>query len=93
MKASTAAHQARATSLVVDGAAKGIETCKSAYKSEVTKMSGADRTKWAMALDNAAKPWAADLEKSGVPGKAVLSAYMDAMRAANQPIERHWDRE
>ena len=93
MKKSAAAHQAMATDLVNNGASKGIAKCKAEYKSVVTEMTAADRTKWAMALDNAAKPWAADLEKSGVPGKAVLSAYMDAMRAANQPIERHWDRE
>jgi TRAP-type C4-dicarboxylate transport system substrate-binding protein len=93
MLKSTAAHQARATELVNSGASKGIDKCKAEYKSEVTVMSAADRTKWAMSLDNAAKTWAEDLEKQGVPGKAVLTAYMDAMRAANQPIERHWDRE
>ncbi len=93
LKAATPAHRDAATKLVVDGAAKGIARCKKEYGTKVTQMSAADRTKWAMALDNAAKGWAEDLEKQGIPGKAVLSAYMDAMRAANQPIERHWDRE
>lgn len=93
LKAATPAHRDAATKYVVDGAAKGIERCKKEFGTVVTKLSAADRTKWAMAIDNAAKGWAEDLEKQGIPGKAVLSAYMDAMRAANQPIERHWDRE
>ncbi len=93
LQASSAKHQQYATDLVVNGASKGIEKCKAEFGSEVTVLSPADRTKWAMALNNAAKEWAADLEKEGIPGKKVLSTYMDAMRAANQPIERHWDRE
>ncbi|MBO6782951.1 MAG: C4-dicarboxylate TRAP transporter substrate-binding protein [Alphaproteobacteria bacterium] len=93
LKAASAAHQQAATDFVVNGASKGIERCKKEFGSEVTVLSPEDRTKWAMALDNAAKEWAEDLEGQGIPGKQVLSAYMDAMRAANQPIERHWDRE
>jgi TRAP-type C4-dicarboxylate transport system substrate-binding protein len=93
MKAAAPAHQAAATKAVVDGAAKGIERCKAEYGTVVTKLSAADRTKWAMKLDNAAKSWAESLEKQGIPGKAILADYMDTMRAANQPIERHWDRE
>jgi TRAP-type C4-dicarboxylate transport system substrate-binding protein len=93
MKAAAPAHQAAATKAVVDGAAKGIERCKAEYGTVVTKLSATDRTKWAMKLDNAAKSWAESLEKQGIPGKAILADYMDTMRAANQPIERHWDRE
>jgi TRAP-type C4-dicarboxylate transport system substrate-binding protein len=93
LKSSSKVHQAFATKLVVDGASKGIARCKAEFGSEVTVLDAADRTKWAMALDNAAKTWAEDLEKQGVPGKKVLGAYMDAMRAAKQPIERNWDKE
>jgi len=93
LKTASAAHQKAATDLVVNGASKGIDRCKSEFGSEVTVLSPADRTKWAMSLNNAAKEWAEDLEKQGIPGKAVLSSYMDSMRAANQPIERNWDRE
>jgi TRAP-type C4-dicarboxylate transport system substrate-binding protein len=93
LKAGTKAHQQAATDFVVNGASKGIERCKKEFGSEVTTLSTDDRNKWAAALDNAAKSWAEDLEKQGQPGKAVLSAYMDIMRAANQPIARHWDRE
>ena len=93
LKAAAPAHRDEATSLVVNGAARGIARCKKDFGTEVTKLSAADRTKWAMALNNAAKEWADSLEKKGIPGKAILTAYMDAMRAAKQPIERHWDRE
>jgi TRAP-type C4-dicarboxylate transport system substrate-binding protein len=93
LKSAAPAHQKASTDFVVNGAAKGIERCKKEFGSEITKLSDDDRNKWAAALDNAAKGWAEDLEKKGIPGKAVLSAYMDIMRANNQPIARHWDRE
>lgn len=60
---------------------------------QIHKMSQADREKWAKTMPNVAQDWANGLEKKGLPGKAVLAAYMDAMRAANQPILRQWDKE
>ncbi len=57
------------------------------------QMSQDQRVKWANTMPNVAKGWAASLEKKGIPGKAVLKEYMDIMRAANQPIIRHWDKE
>jgi len=59
----------------------------------INEMSAADREKWAMTMPNVAKDWAAELEKKGLPGKAVLSSYMNTMRAAKQPIVRQWDEE
>lgn len=53
----------------------------------------AERTRWARSLPNLAKEWAAGLDEEGLQGTAMLKYYMDRMRAANQPIERHWDRE
>lgn len=53
----------------------------------------AERSKWAHDMPNLAKEWAAGLDKSGDQGTAMLTYYMDAMRAAKQPIERQWDRE
>jgi hypothetical protein len=52
-----------------------------------------ERDKWAATMPNVAKGWAEDLESKGLPGKAVLQTYMDAMRASNQPILRQWDKE
>lgn len=51
------------------------------------------RQTWAASLPNMAKEWAEDLEERGLPGRQILRDYMDIMRAHNQPIVRHWDRE
>jgi len=58
----------------------------------IVQMSQADRKAWAAAMPNVAQDWAAGLQKKGIPGSAILSAYMDSMRSANQPILRHWDK-
>lgn len=49
-----------------------------------------DRTTWVKKLPNIAREWADSLEKSGVPGRAILKSYMDAMKAAKQTIPRDW---
>jgi TRAP-type C4-dicarboxylate transport system substrate-binding protein len=51
------------------------------------------RKKWAYGMPNIAKEWADAMEARGLPGHAILSDYMDIMRANNQPIVRHWDRD
>jgi len=60
---------------------------------EIVVLDDEQRRAWAMALPNIANEWADDMEERGLPGKAILRDYMDAMREANQPIMRHWDRE
>ena len=59
----------------------------------VKVLSQAERAAWAKGMPNVAKQWAESLEKKGIPGKKILATYMDQMRAANQPIMRHWDKE
>jgi len=59
----------------------------------IVQMSAADRNKWAQTMPNIAKGWAAGLEKKGIPGRSILEAYMNEMRAAKQPILRQWDKE
>ena len=51
------------------------------------------RRLWAASLPNLAREWADDLERRGLPGRQILTDYMDVMRAHDQPIVRHWDRE
>ena len=51
------------------------------------------RRVWAESLPNMAREWADDLERRGLPGDQILRDYMDIMRANDQPIVRHWDRE
>lgn len=60
---------------------------------QIIQMSAEARRKWAMSMPNIGKDWAAGLDKKGLPGTKLLAAYMDKMRAAKQPIMRHWDRE
>ncbi len=45
---------------------------------------------WAAGMPNIAKDWAAGLEEQGLPGDAILAAYMDIMRENGQPISRQW---
>jgi len=60
---------------------------------KVHQMSAAARTHWIKSMPNIGKDWAAGLDKKGLPGTAMLKAYMDKMRAAHQTIVRHWDKE
>jgi TRAP-type C4-dicarboxylate transport system substrate-binding protein len=78
---------------------KAMDVADASYKAFVAnggtihEMSEAGRLDWANRMPNVAKDWAASLEKKGIDGNAVLKAYMDTMRASNQPILRHWDKE
>lgn len=60
---------------------------------KVIEMDKSERERWAKTMPNIAKDWAADLDKKGQPGTAMIKAYMDQMRAAKQPILRAWDKE
>ncbi len=76
----------------LNNAAKAYENYQ-AKGGEIIQMSEDARVNWATSMPNIAKDWAAGLDKKGLPGTKLLRAYMDKMRAANQPILRHWDRE
>ncbi len=60
---------------------------------KMTDMSAMERQRWAKAMPNIAKEWADRLEARKIPGRAVLSAFMDEMRARKIDIARQWDRE
>ncbi|MCZ6453456.1 MAG: C4-dicarboxylate TRAP transporter substrate-binding protein, partial [Alphaproteobacteria bacterium] len=76
-----------------------IELAEKSYKAYVAnggkihKMPQSERQKWARTMPNVARDWVNSLEKKGLPGEVVLRSYMETMRANNQPILRHWDRE
>jgi C4-dicarboxylate-binding protein DctP len=59
----------------------------------IIQLTPEQRKAWADGLPNIAQEWADHLESKGLPGRKILSDYMDMMRAADQPIVRHWDRE
>jgi TRAP-type C4-dicarboxylate transport system substrate-binding protein len=92
IRASVVAYRDHTTQKARDVAAVSYKTYK-AKGGYIHVMSASERAKWARAMPNVAKGWAAAQNKKGLPGTAILTAYMDAMRAAKQPILRHWDRE
>ncbi|MTJ05617.1 MAG: C4-dicarboxylate ABC transporter permease [Sediminimonas qiaohouensis] len=51
------------------------------------------RQAWADGMDNSAATWAADLDAQGKHGTAILSLYMERMRAAGATPLRNWDQE
>ena len=59
----------------------------------ITDASEEMRSAWAASMENAAATWAAELDNQGKSGSDILSAYMDAMRAAGAVPVRDWDKE
>lgn len=59
----------------------------------VTAASDEMRASWAAGMDNAAAEWAAGLDEQGKDGTAMMTLYMDAMRAAGAEPLRNWDQE
>lgn len=77
-------------------ALKDADEAYAAFKEkggQIVEMSDQARRKWANSMPNIAKDWAKGLDEQGLPGSEMLSAYMDKMRLAEQPIIRHWDKE
>ena len=75
-----------------EGDANGREACIE-QGGTITDISAEMRQEWADRLPNIAQEWAASIDDAGLPGSEVLAAYMDKMRAANQPIARDWDKQ
>ena len=73
-------------------AQESIETYKRMGGTVVT-LTPEQRREWADSMPNLAEIWTADLLRRGLPGKQILEDYMEIMRANDQPIVRHWDRE
>ncbi|MBS27334.1 MAG: hypothetical protein CL566_00155 [Alphaproteobacteria bacterium] len=78
---------------VNNGAKSGLARCQKEFGTKVTKASVEQRNAWAQALPPLGKQWAEQRNKAGQPGTEILKAWMDEMRANNQPIARHWDRD
>ena len=60
---------------------------------KTAEMPAAEIRRWAMQMPNIAQEWADSVEKDGHPGRKVLKAYLDEVRALNVEVARHWDRE
>jgi TRAP-type C4-dicarboxylate transport system substrate-binding protein len=78
---------------VNNGAKWGVARCAKDFGTKVTKATTEQRNAWANALPPLGKQWAEQRNKAGQPGTAILKSWMDEMRANNQPIARHWDRD
>jgi len=59
----------------------------------IITMNTEQRSAWAHGMPNIAWEWADAMEARGLPGHEILHDYMEIMRANDQPIVRHWDRE
>ena len=75
------------------GKLKGIVAKMKKDGVEFNDFSAAERKRWAYTMPNIAKEWAENLEKRGQPGKMVLAAYMDELRARHVETYRAWDKE
>ncbi|HCO99945.1 MAG: hypothetical protein CL573_07835 [Alphaproteobacteria bacterium] len=93
LQASTSAWVEENVKRVNGGAKWGLARCEKEFGTKVTKASTAQRNAWAKALPPLGKQWAEQRNKAGQPGTEILKAWMDEMRANNQPIARQWDRE
>lgn len=76
-----------------EGTERGREICVKQFNQKTVRLSDADTREWAMSLPPIAMQWAKQREAAGQPGMKILTAWMDMMRAKNQPIVRHWDKE
>jgi TRAP-type C4-dicarboxylate transport system substrate-binding protein len=63
------------------------------FKATLYEFPEAERKKWANAMPNIAKEWAATMEKQGIPGNQALAALMDEARKAGIKPVRDWDRQ
>ncbi len=59
----------------------------------IVEMSEDQRRAWARTVPDLAGDWVEGLEDRGLPGRRILEDYMNVMRANDQPVMRHWDRE
>jgi len=77
------------------------QAAKAASATEAMEKAGAnfipfsdeERAKWANKMPNVAMEWAASMEAKGLPGKEVVKAYLDALRARGVKLVRDWDKE
>jgi len=83
-KATSKAHGAHVTRT----AASAMETMKAAGL-QVSNLPTADKQKWVQDLPDIVGPW---LQATGEPGKVVLRAYFDELRARGAKPLRDWDR-
>lgn len=91
-KEAAIAYRDHTAMVAIEAGAKSLVAYE-AQGGTIVEISDANRKEWARTMPNIAKSWAEGLEEDGIPGREILKAYMDIMRANNQPIIRQWDQE
>lgn len=83
---------AAADKVQLDAGNEGFTSVSKFPGGKPTVLSRAEQQKWANALPNIAREWAANMDKQGLPGTKSLVAYMDQMRKAGAKPARDWDK-
>jgi TRAP-type C4-dicarboxylate transport system substrate-binding protein len=63
------------------------------FKAQLYEFPREEQVKWAKAMPNIAKEWAASMDKQGLPGSKAVAALMQEARAAGAKPARDWDKE
>lgn len=58
----------------------------------VYKLPDAERANWAAKLPNVPMDWADTMEEKGLPGKKVLTGYLNGIRNNGAKLPRDWDK-
>lgn len=78
-------------SKALQGFAKTAEAKMLEQGATQSSLTAEERARWAKALPNLATDWAKRAEAKGLPGEAILKAWMDKQRANEVPLVRNWD--
>ena len=78
---------------ILTGTEQGQQLCVKQFKQKTTRLSDGDVKAWANGLPPLALDWAKQREAAGQPGRKILTAWMNYMRANKQPVIRHWDKQ
>lgn len=92
IKATARDYRDKVAQAALDDADASIKKFKEAG-GKITKLSEADKKKWADMMPNIAQNLAKEVEeKDGYPASKILAAYMDALRAGGEHPARAWDK-
>jgi len=59
---------------------------------KITRLSAAERKRWADALPNIPKEWAVSMEEKGLPGQKTVKGFLDGLRSRGAQLPRDWDK-
>ncbi|MGR3500936.1 C4-dicarboxylate TRAP transporter substrate-binding protein [Pseudaestuariivita sp.] len=78
--------------VAMDRAAASLQAYKDGGGT-VVEMTAEERQAWADAMPNIAVSWAAEIDRAGGPGSAMLAAYMGKLKDAGMTPLRDWSAE